>query len=73
MKSDDGRHALVLESTVFHPQGGGQPSDTGVVTVANSDVKFIVQDVRSKDGIVRYYDSLNTPFLIEIWVYFLFV
>ncbi|KAJ4722193.1 Alanine--tRNA ligase [Melia azedarach] len=54
-KSDDGRHALVLESTVFHPQGGGQPSDTGVVTVANSDVKFIVQDVRSKDGIVYHY------------------
>lgn len=53
LKGDDGRRALILESTIFHPQGGGQPSDTGFIIVADSDFKFIVQDVRSRDGIVR--------------------
>lgn len=54
-KGDDGRRALILESTIFHPQGGGQPSDTGFIIVADSDFKFIVQDVRSKNGIVLHY------------------
>ena len=25
----DGRYAVVLDSTLFHPQGGGQPADVG--------------------------------------------
>ena len=54
LKADDGRQALILDSTIFHPQGGGQPSDTGFVTVVDCDVKFAVQDVRSRDGIVGY-------------------
>ncbi|CAK9145563.1 unnamed protein product [Ilex paraguariensis] len=52
-QGEDGRRALILESTIFHPQGGGQPSDTGFIT--NSHFKFIVQDVRSKEGIVFHY------------------
>ncbi|XP_009146076.1 alanine--tRNA ligase [Brassica rapa] len=54
-KGEDGRIALILDSTVFHPQGGGQPSDTGLIEFAGSDFKFSVQDVRSKDGIVLHY------------------
>ncbi|GKB09475.1 alanine--tRNA ligase, partial [Tanacetum coccineum] len=53
---DDGRHVLVLDSTVFHPQGGGQPADGGYITdVYCSRFKFLVQDVRSKNGIVYHY------------------
>ncbi|GMY27723.1 Alanine-tRNA ligase, archaea [Fagus crenata] len=57
IKGEDDRHALVLESTIFHPQGGGQPADTGFIQLADSDSdsKFVVQDVRSKDGIVFHY------------------
>ncbi|XP_071721691.1 uncharacterized protein [Rutidosis leptorrhynchoides] len=54
-KGDDGRLALILDSTVFYPQGGGQPSDTGFITIADSATKFLVQDVRSKQGIVYHY------------------
>ncbi|VVA97886.1 unnamed protein product [Arabis nemorensis] len=54
-KAQDGRTALILDSTVFHPQGGGQPSDTGFIVFSVSDFKFSVQDVRSKDGIVLHY------------------
>lgn len=27
-------HAIILDKTVFHPQGGGQPSDHGTLIVA---------------------------------------
>ncbi|XP_071730447.1 uncharacterized protein [Rutidosis leptorrhynchoides] len=54
---EDGRHVLVLDSTIFHPQGGGQPSDTGFIT--NSQFKFLVHDVRSKNGIVYHYGVLE--------------
>ncbi|XP_076952437.1 uncharacterized protein LOC143626165 [Bidens hawaiensis] len=51
--ADDGRHVLILDSTIFHPQGGGQPSDTGFIT--SSGFKFVVQDVRSRNGVVYHY------------------
>ncbi|KAM5568997.1 hypothetical protein ABKV19_016493 [Rosa sericea] len=59
VKGEDGRTALVLDRTVFHPQGGGQPADTGFVAVAGSEVKFVVQDVRSKDGVVYHYGMVE--------------
>ncbi|KAI7746323.1 hypothetical protein M8C21_030574 [Ambrosia artemisiifolia] len=53
---DDGRHVFILDSTIFHPQGGGQPSDTGFITdVSSSQFKFLVQDVRSRNGVVYHY------------------
>lgn len=59
MKGDDGRHALILDRTVFHPQGGGQPADTGFITLADSDFKFVVEDVRSKDGVVSHHKFIQ--------------
>ncbi|WVZ13308.1 hypothetical protein V8G54_017838, partial [Vigna mungo] len=54
-KGDDGRHVLILDRTIFHPQGGGQPADTGFVLIHGLENKFLVSDVRSKDGIVFHY------------------
>ncbi|KAL0323463.1 UNVERIFIED_CONTAM: Alanyl-tRNA editing protein AlaX-L [Sesamum angustifolium] len=51
--NEDGRRTLVLDSTIFHPQGGGQPSDKG--SISNPQFNFIVEDVRSKDKIVYHY------------------
>ncbi|KAL2459257.1 alanine-tRNA ligase [Forsythia ovata] len=56
-QTEDGRQVLILDSTIFHPQGGGQPADTGFIS--SSDFKFIVQDVRSKDKIVYHYGHLE--------------
>ncbi|KAL5065433.1 hypothetical protein RYX36_027170 [Vicia faba] len=55
LKGDDGRHVLILDRTIFYPQGGGQPADTGFIRIHGLDVKFLVHDVRSKDGIVLHY------------------
>ncbi len=43
---------VVLDQTVFYPQGGGQPYDVGTIT---SDGKtFNVAEVRLVDGVVRH-------------------
>lgn len=48
----EGRTIVVLDATIFYPQGGGQPYDQGVI---ESPVgKFIVREVRFVDGIVRH-------------------
>uniref|UniRef100_A0A1D1YHN7 Alanyl-tRNA editing protein AlaX-L n=1 Tax=Anthurium amnicola TaxID=1678845 RepID=A0A1D1YHN7_9ARAE len=54
---DGGRHAIILDSTIFHPQGGGQPADTGRIALpGDPGFKFLVEDVRSKDnGVVYHY------------------
>ncbi|KAL9237675.1 hypothetical protein vseg_012196 [Gypsophila vaccaria] len=59
LKSEDGRPALTLDSTIFHPQGGGQPPDTGFITVFDTAFKFVVDDVRSKYGIVYHYGHVE--------------
>ncbi|KAI4357240.1 hypothetical protein L6164_001200 [Bauhinia variegata] len=59
-KGDDGRNALILDRTIFYPQGGGQPADNGFIQIAGSELKFVVQDVRSKDGIVFHYGFIES-------------
>ncbi|CAG8064518.1 unnamed protein product [Penicillium olsonii] len=42
--ADEKHHVIVTEQTIFHPQGGGQPSDTG--TLKGSSGNFAVTAVR---------------------------
>ncbi len=44
----DGRLVLILDRTIFYPQGGGQPYDTGVI--GNDVAEFNVEEVRNFDG-----------------------
>eukprot|EP00708_Paratrimastix_pyriformis_P005067 GAFH01004040.1.p1 GENE.GAFH01004040.1~~GAFH01004040.1.p1 ORF type:complete len:275 (-),score=8.93 GAFH01004040.1:19-792(-) len=47
---------VVLGSTVMYPQGGGQPSDNGILTIStNPPLVFNVTDVRSESGVVHHY------------------
>lgn len=36
-----------LDRTIFHPQGGGQPSDTG--KIVQGDTVFVVKSIKSAD------------------------
>jgi len=45
---------LVIAETVFHPQGGGQPSDVGRV-VGENGVTFFVDNVRVGENAIIYH------------------
>jgi Ser-tRNA(Ala) deacylase AlaX len=47
---------LVLDRTIFYPQGGGQASDHGRITAEGFE--FVVNDVRNEDGIVLHHGML---------------
>ncbi|HYN82099.1 MAG TPA: alanine--tRNA ligase-related protein [Gemmatimonadaceae bacterium] len=47
---------LVLDRTIFYPQGGGQPSDTGFITA--NDFRFAVRQVRYADGQVQHIGNI---------------
>lgn len=57
----DADHVVVTEKTIFHPQGGGQPSDVGTITSSSgssSATTFDVQAVRMDavhDGRVLHF------------------
>lgn len=46
------RDVLILDQTMFYPQGGGQPYDKGVIELPSG--RFIVEEVRFVDGVVKH-------------------
>lgn len=49
---EEGKQVVILNQTIFYPQGGGQPYDQGEITSEKS--KFIVEQVRFIDGVVKH-------------------
>lgn len=49
---------VILDETIFYPQGGGQPYDTGIIE--SSSDKFIVEEVRFVDGIVKHIGKFES-------------
>ena len=47
---DGGAYDVVLDQTMFYPEGGGQPADHG--TLATDDATVRVTDVQEYDGVV---------------------
>lgn len=57
----DAHHVVVTESTIFHPQGGGQPSDEGSIT--DGKVYFVVEAARmdgGNDGRVLHFGRFSS-------------
>jgi Ser-tRNA(Ala) deacylase AlaX len=48
---------LVLDRTIFYPQGGGQPSDQG--EIYNDTFRFSVRSVEFSGGVVNHLGSLR--------------
>ena len=44
--ASDNHYIIVMDRTIFHPQGGGQPSDTGTIQRLSDSTTFIVTAVR---------------------------
>jgi alanyl-tRNA synthetase len=49
---------VVLDQTMFYPEGGGQPADTGVLSTDETTVE--VTDVQSQNGVV-FHRTDDTP------------
>jgi alanyl-tRNA synthetase len=49
---DDGRYDVVLDQTMFYPEGGGQPPDHG--TISTDDVTGDITDVQIHDGVILH-------------------
>ena len=54
---EDGRMALILDQTIFYPQGGGQPYDLG--TMEGVAGEFKVEAVRFKEGRVYHIGHIT--------------
>lgn len=55
--SDENIVRVVLDRTIFHPQGGGQPADIGYIeSQSNTEVKLVVSHVK-KEGNVIYHEG----------------
>ena len=48
--------AVILQSTIFHPQGGGQPFDTGWLGASN-----VLRVAQEADHVVHYVDHPVAP------------
>ena len=53
---ENGKFVLILDSTIFYPQGGGQPYDQGFIT--NDSNVFEVQEVRFIENMVHHIGVL---------------
>ena len=63
-KQTEKGQAIILEQTIFYPQGGGQPADTGKISSENA--VFIVEDVRmDADGTVYHFGQFESGELTE--------
>jgi len=62
VKSHEKGTAIILDNTIFYPQGGGQPADNGIIS--SNTAKFKVTDVRlDKTGTVWHFgEFLNGIF-----------
>jgi len=55
---EDEKDVVILDQTVFYPQGGGQPYDQGFIQ--NESGKFLVEEVRFLEGIVKHIGKFES-------------
>lgn len=55
--TENDKTTLILDETIFYPQGGGQPYDTGTITGPLG--KFKVEEVRFIDGLVKHIGNIE--------------
>lgn len=53
-EQNEGKTILILDRTVFYPQGGGQSYDTGMIKSIDGNFVFQVQEVSFNEGVVHH-------------------
>lgn len=56
---------VILDETIFYPQGGGQPSDTGII-FSNESVFKVSKTVLMDNGVVIHFGKFETGEGFEI-------
>ncbi|KAJ1935974.1 hypothetical protein EC988_008326, partial [Linderina pennispora] len=51
------QHAVILDQTLFYPQGGGQPTDVG--TISSNSAVFSVKHVFSYNSVVYHLGEFS--------------
>ena len=51
---------MVLDRTIFHPQGGGQPNDEGFIKHVESDHKFKINTLAIKEDVIWHVGVFET-------------
>lgn len=51
--TDENGHFILLNQTIFHPQGGGQPSDQGSLQIGDTIIP--IHRVRTVETMIRHY------------------
>jgi len=59
---DENGYFLILNQTIFYPQGGGQPSDRGAIEVG--DVVIPIHSVKCVENEVRHYTNQSYSHLV---------
>lgn len=57
VQMDDKGYFILLDHTIFYPQGGGQPSDQGRLELDDTTIPVLA--ARTVDGEVRHYTDQN--------------
>lgn len=60
---EDGLFRIILSATLFHPQGGGQPSDKGIIGTVN-----MTQAIQDGDNVIHITDAPVAEGLVHISV-----
>lgn len=58
VSEENGRSVVLLDQTIFYPQGGGQPYDKGIIE--SSSGNFFIEEVRFVDGIVKHIGKVES-------------
>ena len=58
-KENEGKTILILDQTVFYPQGGGQPYDIGIIKSEDAQFVFEVREVRFIEGDVYHIGTVK--------------
>ena len=52
-------YCIIINRSIFHPQGGGQPCDQGIIEGYGNEtdkaIRFIVEMVRDVNGVIHHY------------------